>query len=198
MRLEKTGPFQVKISLRFLKERFEELLLSENWMEQKQAEFVLDIFEKNPILVSGTDSAEEFLQHKEAIDQIMAVLFPPVLTKNEIKGAVLPYSNDIFYCTERLQQITNNIKDDESIFSQLFKDYRDSFDLLTYAIILNSHYNYQIDFGRPKTLYITDKNEVTKCYRATFNGDFLHVYPNEAVVEITEDILTKPLWTGSP
>lgn len=188
-----TGPFQIKISLRLLKEKFETLLNSPNNLEREQARYVLKIFSEHPVLTQGTQSANDFLNEKSAIDQIMAMLFPAVLSDNEIRGAALPYSNDVFYATSRLQSIMDNAESNENIFNELFKDYRDSFDLLTYAIILNSHYNYNIDFGRPKTISVTNKNGIKKQYRATFNGDYLDVYPNKEAVEITEDILNELL-----
>lgn len=188
-----TGPFTVKISLRLLKEKFETLLNSTNTLEQEQAKYALKLFNEHPALTQGTTSAETFLSEKPAIDQIMGMLFPAVLSDNEIRGAVLPYSNDVFYGTLRLQNIIDNAESDENIFNELFKDYRNSFDLLTYAIILNSHYNYNIDFGRPKIISVTDKKGVRKRYRATFNGDYLDVYPNKEAIAITEDILNELL-----
>ncbi|WP_218849791.1 hypothetical protein [Winogradskyella vidalii] len=188
-----TGPFKVNISLRLLKDKFIDLLDSNNASIQTQAKQALELFEKYPVLSKGSSSIEDFLKYKPVIDQIMSYLFPSALSENEIKAAVSPYTSEVIYCSSRLEQIISNAEVSESIFNELYKDYEDSFDLLTYAIILNIHYKFNVDFERPKTLSIIDKNGNRKRYRVAFNADFLDIYPNENAIEITEDILDELL-----
>jgi hypothetical protein len=188
-----TELFKVVISLRLLKEKFENELNSNNIIIKQQAELVLKLFEEYPDLVSGTSSLEDFHKHKSVIDQIMATVFPSALTDNEIKAAVFPYSNDIFYCSNRLQRIINESEVQEDIFKNLYQDNENSIDLLAYTIILNSYYNYAIDFDRPKTITVTNLKGVRKRYRVTFNADFLDIYPNENAIEITKDIVNELL-----
>lgn len=188
-----TGLFKVIISLRLLKEKFEGILKTSNPAARNQAQEVLLFFDTYPALIAGTASKDEFLEYKAVIDQLMVSVFPPVLTSNEIKAAVFPYSNELFYCSGRLRKIIDNANTTDNIFNDLFKDNEDSFDLLGYAIILNSYYNYEVDFDRPKTISVTDKKGIRKRYRVTFNADFLDIYPNENAIEITPDILTELL-----
>lgn len=189
-----TGPFKVIISLRLLKNTFENLLTtSNNTSVQKQAKAALDVFNQNLILTTGTDSKEDFCKNQAVIDQVMPFIFPTVLTENEIKAAVTPYTNHVFYCSSRLQKIINKANTNENIFNDLYKDYEDSFDLFIYTIILNIYYKYQVDFERPKTLSITDKNGERKRYRVVFNADFIDIYPNKNAIDITPDILNELL-----
>jgi hypothetical protein len=193
MKNKNTGPFKIIISLRLLKEKFERLLDSKNIAVQTQAKQALELFEKHSVLLTGTDSVEEFLNNKPVIEQLMSYIFPTALTENEIKGAVTPYSNDVFFCSSRLEDIIINSTITDNIFNDLYKDYEDSFDLLTYAIILNIHYKFDVDFERPKTVSITNKNGEKKRYRVVFNADFLDIYPNKSAIEITDDILDELL-----
>ncbi|MGJ5642159.1 hypothetical protein [Formosa sp. S-31] len=189
-----TGPFKPIISFRFLKERYTTLLHSENVMEQMQAKFVLEILEANPVLISGTSTPEGFNAYTKEIDQIMSFLFPSVLTDNEIKAAVYPYSNQSFYISNRFKQINANTTSDTSeVFQKLFKDSDESINLMTYAIILNEYYGFNVDFGRPKHLNLDDGSGNLKSYRVTFNADFMEMYPNENAIEITPDILDELL-----
>ncbi|MFD2892605.1 hypothetical protein ACFS5J_11340 [Flavobacterium chuncheonense] len=190
---QNTELFKVVISLRLLKEKLENELNSSNILIKQQAELVLKLFEESPDLASGTSSLEDFYKHKSVIDQIMATVFPSALTDNEIKAAVSPYSNDIFYCSNRLQRIINDSEIQKDIFKNLYQDNENSIDLLAYTIILNSYYNYAIDFDRPKTITVTNLNGVRKRYRVTFNADFLDIYPNENAIEITKDIVNELL-----
>ncbi|WP_195806594.1 hypothetical protein [Winogradskyella helgolandensis] len=193
MKNKTTGPFKVNISLRLLKDRFEDLLKSNNVAVQLQAKQALELFDEHPILLTGTSSTEDFLNNKPVVDQLMSYIFPPALTENEIKAAVTPYTSEILYCSSRLEHIITDANTQENIFNNLYKDYEDSFDLLTYAIILNVYYKFNVDFERPKTLSITDKNGESKRYRVTFNADFLDIYPNGNAIEITDDILDELL-----
>lgn len=193
MKNKNTGPFKVNISLRLLKEKFETLLDSKNTTIHTQAKQALALFDKHPKLSTGTDSIDDFLNNKPVIDQLMSYIFPSALTENEIKAAVTPYSSDVIYCSSRLEDIIKNAKGSDSVFNDLYKDFEDSFDLLTYAIILNVYYQFHVDFERPKTLSIADKHGENKRYRVAFNADFLDIYPNENAIEITDAILDELL-----
>ncbi|WP_240723659.1 hypothetical protein [Flavobacterium sp. J27] len=185
--------FQVIISLRLLKEKFDVLLNSDNHVVRFQAKLALELFEKNPELINGFTNSKEFFKKKKEIDQLMSFIFPTALNDNEIKAAVFPYSNDIFYCSNRLQKIIENSVSDNHIFDDLYKDIGGVIDLLAYAIILNVYYKYEVDFDRPKTISVIDKNGIKKRYRVTFNADFLDIYPNENALDITEEVLTELL-----
>ncbi|PWI29055.1 hypothetical protein DI383_13700 [Flavobacteriaceae bacterium LYZ1037] len=181
------------MSLRLLKEKLEKLLDSNNLTIQAQAKQALDLLKEHPTLTTGTDSIQDFFSKKAILDQVMSFIFPTALTQNEIKAAVTPYTNEIFFCSSRLQNIINRANTDENIFYDLYKDYEDSLDLFIYAIILNVYYKYQVDFERPKTLSITDKNGERKRYRVAFNADFIDIYPNKNAIEITNEILDELL-----
>ena len=188
-----TGPFKVIVSLRLLKEKFEQLLQSNNVAIKMESKHALKLFKDHPMLTTGISSLKDLKKEKSVIDELMVNLFPPALTDNEIKAAVLPYSNEIFYCSNRLKGISDNADTDSNIFNDLFKDREDSFDLIAYAVILNKYYQYEVDFDRPKTLSVTNKDGTRKHFRVTFNTDFLDIYPNSNAIEITQDILTELL-----
>lgn len=189
-----TGPFVPKLSFRLLKDSFEEMLISKNPVEQFQAEHVLKLFNENPVLIRGTSTLDEFKKYEDLIQQLLGYIFPAPLSSNEIKAAVYPLSNFTFYTSNRLAAILDNSGSHiDDVFKDLFKDHIEGFDFIPYAVILNSYYQYNIDFDRPKTLKIKDKNGITKNLRVTFNADFLEIYPNENAVEITQEIVDELL-----
>lgn len=188
------GPFKPIISFRYLKEYFEELLVSSNAMERFQAEQVLAILEQHPTLVTGTSSAEEFNQYQDEIGQVMSFLFPAVLGSNEIKAAVFPYSNQFFYASQRFKDINSHTTSDTGeALRKLYKESEEALNIMPYAIILNKHYGYNVDFGRPKQITLEDEEGNARVYRVTYNADFIDIYPNDNAIEITEDILDELL-----
>ena len=188
------GPFKPVISFRYVKSTFKKLLASAQPMEQFLAEQVLSILDKNPELVTGIRSLEVFKTYKEEIDKIMAFLFPPALSQNEIKAALYPYSNEYFYVSKRFQKIIDETPSEvNEVLRRLYKDNESSIDLNPYAIILNTYYGFNVDFERPKQIQLEDANGTLRTYRMTFNADFLNIYPNENAVEITPEILDELL-----
>ncbi|ALJ04148.1 hypothetical protein APS56_02830 [Pseudalgibacter alginicilyticus] len=192
--LIKKGPFESKLSFRLLKEKFEELSVSNNPVAQFQSNQALELFKKHPFLANGELSLSECESHRVVIEQLMGYLFPVALTTNEIKTAIYPLTNFTFYTSARLVNILkNSIYNLDEIFKMLFKDHIDGYDLIPYAVILNSYYQYNIDLDRPKTLKIANKDGSIRNYRVTFNADFMEIYPNENAIEITPDVLDELL-----
>ena len=189
-----TGPFVAKLSFRYLKDTYEALLKSENPIDRFQAQQVLELFREYPILYDGIATCEDFEEHKDLVGKLMSYLFPPALGSNEIKAASDPLSNFIFYKSSRLEQILNNSNNHGSdVLKKVFKDHIQGYDLIPYAIILNSYYQYDIDFDRPKNLKVNDEHGREKNYRLTFNADFIKIYPNDCAVEITQDVVDELL-----
>ncbi|MEH6765646.1 MAG: hypothetical protein V7655_14170 [Aequorivita antarctica] len=193
------GPFVPKLSFRLLKEKFEVLSESKNPVEQFQAKQVLDLFKKNPKLISRTSTLSEYKEYEDVVQLLMSYLFPAALTNNEIKAAVYPLSNFTFFTSSRLNKIIeNSVCSLDDIFKEVFKDdHIEGFDLIPYAVILNSYYQFNVDLERLKTLKIKFKTGITKNYRITFNADFLEIYPNENAIEITEEIIDELLADAS-
>ncbi|WP_313111351.1 hypothetical protein [Aequorivita sediminis] len=189
-----SGPFVSKLSFRFLKDKYLELLKSDNPFEQLQAGQILNHFKENPILTEGIASYDEFKQHQEEIDILMSYLFPSVLSNNEIKAAIDPLSNFSFYKSNRLIKILEGSDGrNHNVLKEVFRDHIQGYDFIPYAIILNSYYQYNIDFDRPKNLKIRTANGEVKNYRVTFNADFVEIYPNEGAVEITQEVVDELL-----
>lgn len=189
-----TGPFVPKLSFRFLKDTYEELLTSENPADRFQAQQVLELFKEHPVLYDGISTCADFEKHEDLVGKLMSYLFPPALRSNEIKAAIDPLSNFVFYKSRRLEQILKGSNNqDPDVLKKVFKDHIQGYHLIPYAIILNSYYRYNIDFDRPKNLKIKDEHGREKNYRITFNADFIKIYPNDCAVEITQEVVDELL-----
>lgn len=125
----------------------------------------------------------------------MTLLFPAVLSTNEIKCALFPVSDEAFYCSERLKTIMENSTLDHLPldFLKILENDDDEFNYLTYAVVLNKYYHYSVDFTRPIIVKVPNKSGETRTYKVTYNADFMDIYPNENAIEITEDILDELL-----
>nr|MBX2844650.1 hypothetical protein [Saprospiraceae bacterium] len=187
------GPFIPKLSFRLLKERLEQQLDNDNPGIVLQAEAILQLLDQNPKLVKGFGQEESHHEYEAVIQRILAYLFPSSLTTNEIKSAMIPFSNTVLYCSERFKNIIENSDTDiDEAFAEMYKAY-DDFNFIPYAVVLNRYYNYNVDFSRPLSLKIKPRDGKERTYRVLNNADLIDIYPNENAVEITEEILAEIL-----
>ena len=61
------GPFVPKLSFRFLKDTYEELLTSENPADRFQAQQVLELFKEHPVLYDGISTCADFETHEDLV-----------------------------------------------------------------------------------------------------------------------------------
>lgn len=131
----------------------------------------IDHVEKNPRLETGL-KMEEIYEEKEAINTLLADLFPKALTYNEIKAATVPFSDFLFNKTERFKNITSFTEAQD--FSFLANADFDNFTMAS-GVILKTIYKAPIDLSKPMHCYIPDANNTMHTYRITYNADFVEV-----------------------
>ena len=189
-------PLQVQLSFSKLLEEFKvRMQQSQNEVTKDYLKAVLDYAESYPELINGIEHTDKIDEYEEVLSTLLDNLFPAALTKNEIKAATMPFMNKIFNPTKR--------------FAAIMKDAGEDFDLsirnldpayyyiIGCVVILNSYYNYDIDFKRPVFYEIPDKNGVIRTYRVSINADFTFCEPTEEAVEITPEIVDKLIENGN-
>ncbi|RRJ90129.1 GAF domain-containing protein [Paenimyroides tangerinum] len=149
------------------------------------AKSLLEEVAKVPELYSGITSKKTINENADLIHNLLADLFPTVLTNNEIKAVSLPFHNFNFNFTKRFQQILANAGESFEVNIRDFDS--DDFYILSCCLILNSHYNENLDISRPLFYDIPDKDGILKHYRITYNADFVEIIPTENAIPITED-----------
>lgn len=153
------------------------------------AKSLLEEVAKVPELNSGITSKTVINANADLIHNLLADLFPTVLTYNEIKAVSLPFHNFNFNFTKRFQQI---LADAGESFEVNIRDFAaDDFYILSCCLILNSHYNENFDISRPLFYDIPDKDGIIKHYRITYNADFVEIIPTDKAVALTEDDIKK-------
>jgi hypothetical protein len=145
---------------------------------------ILRYADENEELIHGIDPSDKS-HYEEAINVLLAELFPEALTYNEIKAATIPFSDNLFCKTKRL---TNILKNAGSDFKLNLMD-KDDFNTyrMSCGLILNRIYNRNIDFSQPIFCTIPDQNDNSRTYRITYNADFVEIYLSEGFDELTED-----------
>ncbi|NRD21788.1 GAF domain-containing protein [Winogradskyella litoriviva] len=179
------SPIEVKISFNKLLNKYENLIEDDNDYIVANARRVLKIAKKNPILRDGFSDFKTFKTHEKEINGILQDTFSPILTKNEIKTASIPYHHYTFNSSERFKNILKTAGDDFELEMKNMPD--DQRYIITCAIILNVCYGYNINFKRPFYYEIPDANGIMRYYKILYNADFTEISPKENAPKITQE-----------
>ena len=140
-------PFALQISFDAILRHYEALLDSDDEFLVAKAKYVLEAGNKHPILREGFTDYSILEVYKKEIDIILRDAFSPVLTKNEIKIASIPFENVVFNASKRFKNI---IKDAGEGFELKIKNLpeNDRY-IITCITILNFYYGYELNVKRP-------------------------------------------------
>ena len=179
------SPFKLKISFNKLIDQYRSLENSDDAFLAEKAKRILETEKKYPELSEGFTDPSILKKRAKAIELILQDSFSPVLTKNEIKTASVPFQNLIFNSSERFKNIINTAgKDFELEIKNMPKD---STYIIACTIILNFCYGYNLNFKRPFYYEIPDANGIMRFYKILYNADFTEIIPTDKAPKITQE-----------
>lgn len=179
-------PFKIKLSFDKIFDQLEYRYKNEQKDYVKTyLKVLLDLADQYPELRQGVEYKEALNEYKEPIDELLEDLFPSSLTDNEIKAACIPFVNAIFKSTNRFKKVMNQ-QDDGFQFDFFNITLKDAY-IQACALILNSYYNYHIDFARPLYYESKDENGKVHTYRIFINADLASFHPTDKAPEISDN-----------
>lgn len=179
------SPLVIKVSFNKFINQYKDLVEADNNFIASNAKRVLKIAEENPVLTEGFSDLRLLKDHEKNIEGILQDAFSPILTKNEIKTASVPFLNVIFNSSERFKSILEIAGDDFEL--QIKNMPTDQRYIIACTIILNFCYGYNINFKRPFFYEIPDANGILRYYKILYNADFTEIIPKENAPKITEE-----------
>ncbi len=181
-------PMQLNISFKKVFSMFEKYATKEfkEHPYHKSALQMVEEFKKYPELIEGFSDFSLLEKYRDQIDLLLDPLFPEPLLLNEIKAASIPFSFTSFKFTTRFEKILENAGENYELNIRNYEE--DSMYIMSCTFIMGIYYGYPIDLKRPFFFDIPDKNlDITKHYRAAFNGDFSEIIPTDKAPKITEE-----------
>lgn len=182
-------PAVPKISFFKIFESLEALAKENDSNLSQYAKNLLQLRDKYPLLEEGFEDLSLLETYKEPIKQLTNVVFPDVLSTNEIKTLLPPFN---FYPIEVSQRFRNIITAAGPDFKIELKGYDDdSLYIYTCVSILKTYYGFPVDSSSRSLIEIPDTNtNVIRTYRLTFNADMIEMIPTERAPEVSyEDYL---------
>jgi len=178
------SPFIIKVGFNQLLKSYENLLDSKDEFVVNNAKHMLKIGEDYPMLREGFTDVEVLETHKPQIDTLLQDIFSPLLTRNEIKTALVPFYGHIIKSSERFKSILKTVDLD---FELRVKNMpvSESY-IIGCAIILKICYGYDLNFKRPFFYEIPDNDDIIRYYKILYNADFIEVFPKKNAPKITQ------------
>lgn len=146
---------------------------------------ILNEVKQYPELLTGIKNLDFFEKNERVMKELLKDLFPPMLTKNEIKAIGFPFYNFFFNPTERFQNIIDKAGEN---FDMIIKDMDPHrFYVISCCIILRNYYNVELNFVQPFIFDIPNEEGIVNHYRFLNNVDFIEINPLGNVKKLTED-----------
>ncbi|MFT5846128.1 MAG: hypothetical protein ACI902_000167 [Psychroserpens sp.] len=179
------SPFTLKVSFDKILQHYEVLSRSDDKFIAAKARRVLKTAEGFPELRDGITNPQDLITRQKEISVILQDSFSPILTKNEIKTASVPFHNLIFNSSERFKSIIETAGDDFEL--EIKNMPKDDMYILACTIILSACYQHHIDFKRPFYYEIPDANGIMQYYKILYNADFTEIVPSKNAPIITQE-----------
>lgn len=184
MKKQKNFPLDIKISFqKVIKEYRKQLDTEPSKISQEYIAKMLEYVASFPQLSEGIEDSEELVKYKDPIRVLLKDLFPGILSENQIKAISIPFHNVVFNSTAKFRKILKRAGDDYQLSMRNLNEDLDY--IYACVMILNSYYNYEIDFSRPLYYDIPDENGIPRHYRIELNSDFIEIEPTEQAREIS-------------
>ena len=178
------SPFKLKVSFNKLLEYYETLAKSDDEYSVAKANRILNLANAYPELREGFSDVSVFTEREQVISTILQDSFSPLLTKNEIKTASVPFHNLIFNASDRFKNIIKTAGDDFEL--QIKNMPEDDRYIIACTIVLNYCYGYNLNFKRPFFYEIPDAHGILHYYKILYNADFCEIIPTEKAPKITQ------------
>ncbi|MFD0794090.1 GAF domain-containing protein [Mucilaginibacter litoreus] len=179
-----SSPLQMRLSFHMVIEHLERVASAGEGLQAKRARQLLMELEPFPELREGTTDISAIESNATLIKDLLADIFPEILTYNEIKAITIPFQDVLLNPTKRLQGILEEAGPNFDINIRDFNDHQVYIN--TCCIILNEHYGTNFNFSRPLFYDIPNKQGIMKHYRILYNADFMELVPTAIAPEITQ------------
>ncbi|MFS4483700.1 GAF domain-containing protein [Hyunsoonleella sp. 2307UL5-6] len=179
------SPMVLKVSFNKLLGHYEKLADHEDEFLSAKAKRVLKTAAPYPELRLGFSNTEVLKTRQHEISIILQDSFAPVLTKNEIKTASVPFHDMIFNASERFKQIIGTAGEDFTLNIKNMPE--DDRYIIACTIILNFCYGYNLNFKRPFYYEIPDAKGINRYYKILYNADFCEIVPTAKAKKITQE-----------
>lgn len=179
------SPFSPLISFRAVIENWEARL--KKHPDDSYVQELMDKLKEVPELAEGFNDISIIEKHSTLINELLAPIFPEMLSRNQVSAITFPWCNMIINPSERFRQIIEESGQNFCIDNESFN--LDNFYIASCGFILSRYYNTLLSDFFPIYYRYQNKRGITKHFRIIYNPDFLDIIPTEKAIELSaEDV----------
>ncbi len=176
-------PFTCELSLVPLIDFWTKGIAHEGSVKGTLAQIVESELRKAPELFEPIEDLAVIARHRELVDVLMAMVFPPVFWEQEFGAALIPFRLRSFYATPSFERmlmgeggmLNGRVNVDEPMVAKVRL-------LFAYALILRRVYGIEFDFDYPLIFTAVDRaTGLDRHFKMQFDYRFLEVAPVGAV-----------------
>lgn len=136
---------------------------------------------KKPSLESS-----ELEKDSELLGELMSYVFSPLLDKTEIRGAFIPFRNDVFYSSTLFKEIFNAEANKENL-TKVSKQEEDMRIFYAFFNIAKTHYGLDLMQRFSKVISVTDSEKLTRFFDMKFDSNYVEVIAKKNIKPLTEE-----------
>jgi hypothetical protein len=184
----KKFPINSKLYLRLLIDFWRKNVLANDNYGKMYSAYMEKLLAKAPELEEPIDDLGVIEKHKELIDLLMTVVFPPARMDADIAAAYVPFTKETIFSTPSYSRLFSFIQqcnldkkttDDEKMYFMMM--------LHAYKAILECFYDIKIDFDFPMIInYVDLENGFEKFYKIEVDKRFIELINLKPLKEITD------------
>jgi len=182
-------PFTCRLSLAPLVAFWSEHLPGAPAAREALAQMVQDKIRQAPALLEPIEDVAVIAQHRELVDMLMAMVFPPAFWQQAYGAALAPFQLQSFYATPAFERLL--MADDGTLRGRLNVDAQTVAHvkiLHAYAFILQRLYGIELDFEYPLIVTTTDPDTgLDRHFKPNLDGRFVEVKTVGEVPRLTAD-----------
>jgi len=180
-------PFVVRLGFEKLLNELEFGHCTDNMCSRDHYDSILNGIKNLDKIKEGFVEGEGWEEYRDDIQLLLSIVFPKPLSKNEIKVALVPFSSEVLFTSDRFKSIfggADHVEVKEVMSFEVNVTY-----ILMCKIIMGLYYNAPFETDVRSIYEVEDSAGILKYYKATYNADFINVSPiNEPPILNEDDI----------
>ncbi|MCB1177222.1 MAG: hypothetical protein KDK36_06545, partial [Leptospiraceae bacterium] len=143
--------------------------------------------------LDGSDLLQDYIsdisilsEEAELFNQLMSLVFSPLMDKTEIRGAFIPFTNDVFYSSSLFKEVFQNKKNRDGL-TKATKEEVDMRLFYAYFHIAKAYYDLDLIQKFSKVISITDSENLSRFYDMKFDPSYIEVTSKKETKPFTEN-----------
>jgi hypothetical protein len=171
-----TFPFKSGLSLAPLIKFWEQFLSEGTSVKAAMAKTIHQELQHAPELLEPIEDLSILEKHRELVDMLMSLVFPPAFWESDCAAAFVPFQFTSVYATPAFQRLFSDVQDLGNLVNVDPEQWTWGKFIKAYLHILRTFYDLELDFAHPLITTVRDQDTgLERHFKFTFDPKFLEI-----------------------